>query len=709
MINNKYLSFLEEKCNLKLTEEQREVVFHTKGPIAVIAVPGAGKTATLISRIGNLIINHGVSPNRILALSFSRASAKDMNERFCKFFGNVITEKLNFSTIHSFAYRVILDYSRFTNTNYTLIESTNSPITKSKLLKDLYLKHNKDYINEDKLEELSGFISFIINKMLPSNKVKDNKELPVPNALEIYEEYVGILQNNNYIDFDLMLLKCYQILRDNKQILDYYKNKYDYIMLDEAQDTSVLQFEILRMILNKDKNICIVGDDDQSIYSWRGAEVEQLLNFKTYFGSESKILFMSKNFRSTQNLVKVANEFIKENKKRFKKNLYTSNEEGVHIQFLYPEDEFNQINYLINNIRNDKNLSEISLLYRNNISSVLIVDRLIKEGIPYYVKDSVNTFFNSWVIKDILSFCNLSINLKDINAFEKIYYKMNSYIKRDDVKKVQRFNALNKNVFQTLIAGCDSEYNKIKLLTLKEKFNTLKTLPPYDGIEFILKDLQYRTYLTEYAKKFDYSMDNINTLLNTLKSLCRELNSISEIENNLNFIKENMETSIKNKYKNAITLTTFHSAKGLEFDTCYCIDMSNDIIPTCESIIKKKDGDFSSYNEEVRLAYVGITRARKNLYILSPKNRNNKAISPSQFVHRLSKIVSSFTPSSHTEKVYNNITDTLEKDSRVSHKSFGNGKITSKTGDFITVFFDNGLEKTFSAKVCIVNNLMKVI
>lgn len=672
-------------------------------------MPGAGKTATLISRIGNLIINHGVSPNRILALSFSRASAKDMNERFSKFFGNVITEKLNFSTIHSFAYRVILDYSRFTNTNYTLIESTNSPITKSKLLKDLYLKHNKDYINEDKLEELSGFISFIINKMLPSNKVKDNKELPVPNALEIYEEYVGILQNNNYIDFDLMLLKCYQILRDNKQILDYYKNKYDYIMLDEAQDTSVLQFEILRMILNKDKNICIVGDDDQSIYSWRGAEVEQLLNFKTYFGSESKILFMSKNFRSTQNLVKVANEFIKENKKRFKKNLYTSNEEGVHIQFLYPEDEFNQINHLINNIRNEKNLSEISLLYRNNISSVLIVDRLIKEDIPYYVKDSVNTFFNSWVIKDILSFCNLSINLKDINAFEKIYYKMNSYIKRDDVKKVQRFNALNKNVFQTLIAGCDSEYNKIKLLTLEEKFNTLKTLPPYDGIEFILKDLQYRTYLTEYAKKFDYSMDNINTLLNTLKSLCRELSSISEIENNLNFIKENMEASIKNKYKNAITLTTFHSAKGLEFDTCYCIDMSNDIIPTCESIIKKKDGDFSSYNEEVRLAYVGITRARKNLYILSPKNRNYKAIAPSQFVHRLSKIVSSFTPSSHTEKVYNNITDTLEKDLRVSHKSFGNGKITSKTGDFITVFFDNGLEKTFSAKVCIVNNLMKVI
>ena len=632
-----------------------------------------------------------------------------MNERFNKFFGDTITEKVNFSTIHSFAYRVIIDYSRFTNTSYTLIESSNSPITKSKLLKDLYFKHNKDYINEDKLEELSGFISFVINKMLPSNKIKEHKEIPVPNGLEIYEEYLNILQNNNYIDFDLMLLRCYEILKNNPQVLEYYKKKYDYIMLDEAQDTSVLQFEILKLILNKDKNICIVGDDDQSIYSWRGAEVEQLLNFKTSFGNEAKILFMSKNFRSTQNIVKVANEFIKENKKRFKKNLHTSNEEGTHIQFLSPEDEFKQIDTLINHIKNENNLREVSLLYRNNISSVLIADRLIKENIPYYIKDSASTFFNSWIIKDILNFCSLSMNLKDVFSFEKIYYKMNSYIKRDDIRKIQRLNSLDKSVFQVLIDNCDSEYNKIKLLTLEEKFNILKTLPPYNGIEFILEDLQYRTYLTEYAKKFEYSMDNINTLINTLKSLCKALSSLDEIEINLNYIKENMESSIRNKYKNAVTLTTFHSAKGLEFDTCYCLDMSNDIIPTTESIIKKKDGDFSSYDEEVRLAYVGITRARKKLYILSPQSRNNKAIAPSQFVHRLSKIVSNFSPASPMKKEIDNVRDNLLKDSKVIHKSFGSGKIVSKNGDFITVYFDSGLEKTFSAKVCIVNNLMKVI
>ncbi|WP_315115228.1 ATP-dependent helicase [uncultured Clostridium sp.] len=707
---------------MKLTEEQKQVVFNIDGPVAVIAVPGAGKTATLISRIGNLIINHKVSPNRILALSFSRASARDMNERFHKFFGDVVSEKVNFSTIHSFAYRVIMDYSRYINTKYTLIESNDSPISKNKLLRNLYFKHNKDYINEDKLEELCSYISFLINKMINTNSINED-ELPVPKALEIYKDYIKTLQRNNFIDFDLMLLKCYEILKNNEKILNFYKSKYDYILLDEAQDTSVLQFQILKLMLNKNKNICIVGDDDQSIYSWRGAEVDQLLNFKTHFGEESKILFMNKNFRSTKKIVKVANEFIKENHKRFNKNLYTENEEGISIKITYPKDEFDQVDYIISRIKKENTLTEVALLYRNNLSSILIIDRLIGEGIPYYIKDNASTFFNSWIIKDILTFCSLSNDLQNVDCFEKIYFKMKSYVKKDQIENLYRDILLGKNIFQSLMENASTEYNKQRLKTLEENFNTLKTLAPVKAIDFILYDLNYMEYLKDYAKKFNYSMDTINTLLNTLKSLCSELTSIDEIEGKLDFIRENMESSNKNKYKNALTLTTFHSAKGLEFDTCYCIDMSADIIPTSESIIKKNEGDFSSYNEEVRLAYVGITRARKKLYLLSPQNRNNKNCNPSPFIYRLSKIVSTFEKPSLLkkilpEKILEGIEDRALRDSiiksmkegvTVNHKSFGEGKIIIKSGDFITILFDNGLEKTFSAKICVTNNLVRVI
>lgn len=707
----KFLSYLRNNCNINLTNEQSEVVFNISGPMTVVAVPGSGKTTTLICRTANLILNHNVDPKKILGLSFSKASAMDMRSRFDNLFGNIVKNKVAFSTIHSFAYYVINNYSRRHNIKYTIIESKNSPVNPTILLKNIYKKYNNDFISDDKLEELSSFIGYLKNIMVSFENTEIYKNnFPVPNFMQIYKEYELFKRKNNLLDYDDMLVKCYKILNEDIVILDFYRNLYDYIEVDECQDTSKIQQEIIKLISAPKFNLCIVGDDDQSIYSWRGAFSDGLLNFKKEYHKDGKLFFIQQNFRSDKNIVITANEFIKSNKKRYNKELFTENEEGNKIKFINTKDEYDQINFLVKNLKEKSNLRETTILYRNNISSIPIVDRLIQENIPFYIKDSVPSFFNSWVVKDILSFFELAFDLTNIDAFEKIYYKMKSYVKKDDLN-ILYTRKIKESVFRTLYNNQGYSSANYRLKSFEEKFMKLSSLSGYKAINFIRYELNYEDYMMDYCDKFKFNINNVQTILSILAMVLSSCPTLEDIEGKLIYLKDEME---KSKYKgkfNGVTLSTMHSCKGLEFDTVYIIDLIEDIIPSPESLDKSKKDDYSDFEEETRLMYVAITRARKNLYLINTLTRNNKKCTPSIFVEKLYKI-------SHKDSSYRNTmvenesfiqSISLKEGTIIEHNSFGIGKILSINKDIITISFENGLIKNLSYNLCINKGLLHIL
>ncbi|WP_125151979.1 ATP-dependent helicase [Clostridium rectalis] len=705
--NEEFLYYLKDKCNINLTKEQQNVVFNIEGPMAVIAVPGAGKTVTLISRTANLILNEGVNPRKILAVSFSRASAIDMKDRFNKYFSKIIKEKVIFSTIHSFAYGVLRNYSKKERINYTIIEDKSISLNKNHIIRSLYKKYNNEYITEDKLEELTSFIGYLKNIMVNIKDIENYRErFPVPNFEGIYKEYELIKNTNNLVDYDDMLVKCYNILKYDKNSLNYYRNLFDYIEVDESQDTSKIQHEIIKLISSPKFNVCIVGDDDQSIYSWRGAFSESLLNFKKEYHEEGKILFMQKNFRSTQNIVQAANVFIKHNKKRYKKELCTDNKKGDNIRFVNVLDENKQIDFIIDSLKAQSNLSSSAVLFRNNLSSVLLIHRLIKEQISFYIKDSVSVFFGSWVLKDILNFCDLACNLKNLQAFKSIFYKMRSFIKREDLDKIGK--NIESSVFAELYNRSEFLNISYRLKRFEEKFIKLGTLKPCNVVEYIENELNYKEYIKDYCKKFNYNIDNIENILYIIHELIKNLDSVCDIVHEIEYIKHKVEQANFKASKNCLMLSTIHSSKGLEFNNVYMIDLVEKILPSPESMEKLRDGDFSALEEETRLMYVGITRAKRNLYLISPKSINNKNYNVSKFVVRLKNTVDSLANYKEKDLEKNSIYINLKKGLIINHSVFGVGKVKEQNKDIITIDFRDKGEKKLSLKICEKNKFISL-
>lgn len=338
MTDNEFLKYLEKECNIRLTEAQLTAVLTVEGAVALISTAGSGKTTVATAKVAYLILCKGVSPERISVTSFSKQSAADMKDRFTRRFSNKIDGIVNFSTIHSFAFAIVRDYTNFNKIAYEVIEGGDSSVNKNQILRSLFKKHNAEPINEDKLKELSGFISYIKNLMILFKDLDPYSDMfPVPYFKEIYKDYEEYKRKSSsvlFLDFDDMLTMGHYSLTHYKHILEKYRSKYDYYMVDEAQDNSKVQTEIMKLLAAPKMNINIFCDDDQMLYSWRGADMSHILNFKESYHKNGKVLFMEQNFRSSKNIVEVANEFIKSNKVRYKKNIYTDNPIGPPIKFV---------------------------------------------------------------------------------------------------------------------------------------------------------------------------------------------------------------------------------------------------------------------------------------------------------------------------------------------------------------------------------------
>lgn len=702
---DKFLELIKS-LNINLTTSQMKAVTTINGPLAFIAVPGAGKTLTAITRIANMILCHDILPENILAITFSKASAQDMNKKFYDKFGYVITDKVHFSTIHSFAYSVVMHYSKLVNKNFILIEG-NSNINKGMILADLYRKYNHEHLSEDKLEELSGYISYIKNSMIRYKDLlkEDEDVFPIPHFLDVYKNYHDIMVANNYLDFDDMLTYCLVILEKNTELLNGYKSKYKYILVDEAQDTSKVQYEIIKLLSSPLNNLCLLGDDDQVLYSWRAAFPEVLLNFNKNYPS-GNIVFAEQNFRSTKCIVSAANEFIKQNKNRYIKNMITENAEGSSIKLITLSSIDEQSQYIINYLKNEKAYKNTAVLFRNNISALPLVDLFNENNIPFYIKDVVPHFFNHWITKDLLRFLEFAERPFDYDLFKDIYYKMGTYLTKQDIQKLY-YDVDNKtNIFQIL----NKKYPDKGFIDFYIKVGILKNKKTFDALSYIENELGYKDYLNKYAKEFKYSMDNINTILTTLKTVSSNTEGIGEFKEKLNYLELTMSRA--KRVTEGVTLATFHSSKGCEWDTVFVIDMIKNIFPTITSIKKAvEEEDFTELEEERRLCYVAVTRGKKQVYLIHPKGSSSVFFDFFQKYNN-KKFEESRKKAQDIEKIkqdkeFKLALYSLHIGQKITHKQFGVGEIINLKSPNMEIRFSNNVTKNLSIEICLKNRLIE--
>lgn len=618
---------------MNLSKEQEKAIQHIKGPALVLAVPGAGKTTVLIHRTVNLILNHKVSPERILSITFSRASAKDMKERFNRSFSDISSIPINFSTIHSFCFSLIREYAYINKIKYTLIEEDKNQLNKYNLIKKIYLDTNHEYITEEKLESLLNSIGYIKNMMLSVEEFVKHNKPDIENFKIICNHYEKYKRDNNLIDFDDMLTTALEILISNKYMLDKYRAKYDFIQVDEGQDTSKAQLEIIKLLSSPNDNLFIVADDDQSIYGFRGAYPKGLLNFNKIY-SNGKLFFMEQNYRSSKNIVSVCNQFIKKNTLRYSKNISTDNSYVEPINIIKVNSIDEQYKYIIDDFKN-RDSSNCCVLYRNNLSSIGIIEFFERNNIPFYMRDIKVRFFNHWLIQDIINFMIFSKDTSNMNIYETLYYKKRGFISKKQINYAKTLN-YNLCVFDRITYFPEiSNFYKSTLKELKFDFKRLSKLHPAKAINFIEHELEYERYLKENSMKFGYTYDALKTTLYYLKLIASKTETLDDLIQRL----KHLEYLCKNSrnVKNTVTLSTIHSAKGLEFDRVYMIDLVDGDFPSISSIEACEKGRYELIEEERRLFYVGMTRAKYHLSLITMNNIGDKYVEPSRFILELEK------------------------------------------------------------------------
>lgn len=633
---NNFLEKLNINCGIRLTENQKKAVLHKDGAALVLAVPGAGKTTVLLSRTANLIINHGINPASILSITFSKASALDMRNRYFSFFSSMTDIGANFSTIHSFCYELLRKYSSTQGKNYKIIENSDTPMDKRTILRKIYKELNEEVIDDDALDDLSNSICFAKNMMLDSKELTNySNEICIKNFYDIFNQYENIKKENNYIDFDDMLSLTYEILSSNEEVRERYRDIYKYVQVDEGQDTSKLQHKIIEILVKPSNNIFIVADDDQSIYSFRGAYPKFLLEFKSMYG-DAKTYYIEENFRSTPQIVNLANGFIKFNSERFEKNLYTKNPSGNNEKVVIVKDEEEEAEYILRNL--NENASN-AILFRNNMSCIRVGDILSRKGVSFYLRDYNKFFFKNFVVQDIKALMMLTIDNRDFEGFNRVYYRIKSYISKEIAHKIVLKADSGKNLFEICEEISESEKNAKGILTrFINNMQTIKYKGPWDFIEYMDKDFGYNKYLKENSQKFGYSYDSLRGIVTNLKGLALRCSSLVNFLNRIDELEKILEDSCKKKKSDSLILSTIHSSKGLEFDNVFIIDVIENVIPSRGSLDSFENGDFSPIEEERRLMYVALTRAKKNLHIISLENKNGEPVKQSRFIKEIYNI-----------------------------------------------------------------------
>ncbi|THF83542.1 ATP-dependent helicase [Cohnella fermenti] len=650
--NEEFFTRKREELGVELNEVQKKAVLHTEGALLLLASPGSGKTTTLIMRIGYLVEEKGVRPERIKAVTFSRASARDMKERFDRFFPKHSGERVAFSTIHSLAFEMMRDSLRKQRIDYRIIEGDAAeleedvdfagerpPLHKKLILRELYRRIVGDHMTDDQMDELTTYISFVKNKLLPQEEwgavkceVADAERL-----LAEYERFKREGADKRLIDYDDMLVLANEALDADRELLRKYQRRYDYVMTDESQDTSLVQHAIVEKLVQGHGNLCVVADDDQSIYAWRAAEPQYLLDFKKAY-PRARLLKMEQNYRSSRNIVQVANRFIKRNKNRYDKNMFTDNPEAEPIVVHRLSDYQLQAKFVAERVAEEDNLREIAVLYRNNSSSIALLNAFDRAGILFYMKDGDNRFFSHWVVEDVLNFMRMTFTDRRPDILEKIHSKMNGYITKQQMAALKAVPQPD-SVFDNLMNYVSLRDYQFKLLQeCKETFERMKGMAPRDAIQTIRYDLGYEKAIDKMCERLGFRKEYLIGILNTLEDIAEGLETMEAFAHRLKYLEQVMKTARRRRSDNAVTFSTLHSAKGLEFERVLIVDLVDGILPSNDDIKKHEEEDAADMEEAVRLFYVGMTRAKRRLELCAYDRRDGTKTKVSRFVNAVRRI-----------------------------------------------------------------------
>lgn len=608
--------------NLKLTDNQLRATNHFKGPALVLAVPGAGKTTVILYRIINLIKN-GVDPRKVLTITFSKAASLDMSRRFEKLSK---AKGVHFLTIHALCFRILLDFGRIKGKKFDLLEKNRGD--KIRLLKDVYISINKAYPTDELLENTISEISFCKNTLLNPESFEAREECQTLNFSKIYKAYEDYKGKKHLIDFDDMLTISYKILRDDSYIRQKYRSFFEFILLDEGQDTSYVQFLILKILAKPLNNLFIVADDDQSIYAFRGASPRELFDLEKTYG-DLKTYYMEENFRSSKNIVNISNSFIGQNENRFKKTVFTENgwaSPATIVKVKSPADEYDFIFKQLQKLE-----GESAILYRNNLSAIGLVEFLERKNISFNIKDQKNKFFSHFIVRDIIDILKFAEDLSNIDLYQRFYYKLEGYISKRHIAYMKSRGG--SNIFDCLFKFPDlPDYYLEKIGKLNRDFKKLKRLNLSEAIEFIEDEMGYLNYLKENSKRLGESYKALMEYLFYIKFIGKNAPSLDDFLGRLKHLEYLLQ---KPKSVGAnLELSTIHSSKGLEYDNVFLIDLVDGNLPTKSAIDNIRENLYA-FEEERRLFYVGMTRAKKNLFFLYPKYMNGEEVEISRFLSNL--------------------------------------------------------------------------
>ena len=614
-----------------LNEQQKEAVLHTEGPLLILAGAGSGKTRVLTHRIAYLIEEQGVNPWNILAITFTNKAAGEMRERVDKLVG-FGAESIWVSTFHSTCVRILrrhIDLLGYDN-NFTIYDSDDQKT----LMKDVckLLQIDTKIFKE---RALLSTISHAKDELITPEefRIRAEGDFSQKKIAEVYEEYEKQLRANNALDFDDLLVKTVQLFQTQADMLEYYQERFRYIMVDEYQDTNTVQFELIRLLASKYRNLCVVGDDDQSIYKFRGANIKNILNFEHVF-EDAKVIKLEQNYRSTSNILNAANAVIRNNRGRKDKTLWTDNGDGEKLEFRQFDTAYDEAEYIVGDIREHVDRGECTyndnaILYRTNAQSRIFEEKFVTANIPYKIVGGVN-FYARREIKDLLSYLKTVDNGQDDLAVRRIINVPKRGIGLTSINRVQEYAVRHEVGFYEALRAVDLIPNIGRGASKLESFVALiehfKTDAQEMSISGLMKEIIEETGYVESLEAEDSEeaearIENIDELMSKIvayEDACEEMNEPPTLSGFLEEVALVADIDSLDENSDYVVLMTLHSAKGLEFPHVYLAGLEDGIFPSYMTITAD---DPEEVEEERRLCYVGITRAEKALTLTCARRR----------------------------------------------------------------------------------------
>lgn len=604
---------------MQFNNSQLKAVKHKTGPMLVIAGPGSGKTTVLTARIRNLIEEYSVNPANILVITFTKAAANEMKSRFNNMMGR--STNVTFGTFHAVFFMILRAAYNY-SVDSIIKEDVRQNIIKQAIERS---RLEPDDLNE-MVSNITGEISRVKTEAIDINAYY-SASCPEEEFRDIYKYYVKTLKKMGLIDFDDMLLYCHELLTTRRDILAKWQQKYQYILIDEFQDINKIQYDIIKLLAKPQDNLFIVGDDDQSIYGFRGSKPEIMLNFDKDYPDTDKVI-LDTNYRSTGNIVSAAGKVIAHNKVRFAKNINTVNDPGDKVDIIEFNTQAEEYEKIIDNIRKESasggNYSDNAVLFRTNSTAAGFVRKLVEYSVPFVTRDGVPNVFEHWIARDVITYMNIAMGSRKRCDFLQIINRPKRYIGRDYLADAEiSFDNLEKYYE-------DKNWMIERVDRLKYDILAMASMSPYAMINYLRKGVGYDGYLDEYAQSHNMQVRELYDVMDELMESARSFKTFNEW---FAYIDE-YGTKLRESYaamdkQNAVILTTMHSSKGLEYPVVYIIDANEEITP------HKKAVFVPEIEEERRMFYVAMTRAKRRLNIYYARKRYNKEIEVSRFVKEI--------------------------------------------------------------------------